>query len=187
MGAAKPNPWIGKNYLDIDAKMAVPPAYWLQRLHDFDADLVVFPSIQTPFAYVLARKARRTGGMNIHDPAFSKAMPDTKFCIMRRMLPVTLLYRHNAISWSIDNVLADLRARDIWAAGGGDAYADQADAADATVEKKKKDAVRNDMWQRSGDAYRSYKARTGSRINPGGTAAQAARRDMGSGSKSPIL
>lgn len=157
------NPWIGINYLDIDAKMAVPPAYWLQRLYDFDAELVVFPSIQTPFAYVLARRAKRTGGMNMHDPMFEKALPDTKFCVARRLLPVSLIYRHSSASWSIDNIIAGLKARDIWAAGGAEAYADQADAADTQREQKQKAAIRDDFWNRSGDAWRSYQARTGQR------------------------
>lgn len=159
----EPNPYIGVNYLDIDNKMAVPPKYWLERLYDFDADLVVFPSIQTPFAYVLARKARRTGGMNIQDPAFAKSAPDTKFCIMRHLLPVSLIYRYNAVSWSIDNIIAELKRRDIWAAGGGDAYADQADAADTQAEHHTKQTIRDDMYNRSGDAWRSYQARTGQR------------------------
>jgi hypothetical protein len=157
------NRFIGINYLDIDSKMAVPPQYWLQRLYDFDNDLVVFPSIQTPFAYVLARKARRTGGMNPRDPQFERCMPDTKFCIDRHLLPVSLIYRYNAVSWSIDNILASLKARDIWAAGGGDVYTDQADAADQRVRDKQKEAIRDDMWDRSGDAWRSYQARTGQR------------------------
>lgn len=159
----KPNRFIGINYIDRDSKMSVPPEYWLQRLYDFDADLVVFPSIQTPFAYVLARRARRTGGMNIHDPAFEKASDDTKFCLMRRLLPVSLIYRHSTASWSIDNILADLRRRDIWAAGGGDGFADRVDKEDADEEKRIKDEIRKDMWNRSGDAWRSYQARTGQR------------------------
>ena len=159
----EPNPYIGKNYLPRDGKMATPPAYWLQRLYDFDADLVVFPSIQVPFAYVLARKARKTGGMNAQDPQFADAPPDTRFCITQRLLPVSLVYRYNAVSWSIDNLLADLRARDIWAAGGADAYADQADAADTQRDARMKATLRDDMYHRSGDAWRSYQARTGQR------------------------
>ena len=160
----KPNPWIGVNYLDTaSATVTPPPAFWLQRLWDFDTDLVVFPSIQTPFAYVLARRARRTGGMNVNDPQFAEAPPDTKFCIMRHLLPVSLIYRYNAASWSIDNILAELKRRDIWAAGGGEAYANQADAADLQRETAQKDHVRDDMWNRSGDGWRSYQARTGQR------------------------
>jgi hypothetical protein len=160
---AQPNPFIGVNYLDIDSRMAAPPAYWLQRLYDRDADLVVFPSIQTPFAYVLARRAHRTGGMNAQDPTFANAPPDTKFCIERHLLPICLIYRYNAASWSIDNIIAELDARDIWKAGGGDAYADQADAADAKREQQNKQSIRDDMWNRSSDAWGSYASRAGLR------------------------
>lgn len=159
----RPNRFVGVNYLDIDSKMATPPEYWLQRLYDFDNDLVVFPSIQTPFAYVLARKARRTGGMNQQDPQFSTAAPDTKFCIARRLLPVCLIYRHSSASWSIDNLLADLRSRDIWAAGGAEAFADRVDREDADEEARIKNEIRDDMYMRSGDAWQSYLARTGQR------------------------
>lgn len=154
------NRFVGINFFPTNPNVATPPEYVLQRFFDFDADLVLFPSIGTPFAYVIARRARRTGGMNIHDPAFEHATPDTKFCIMRHWLPVSLMYK-TGISWEVDAVLRDLKARDIWAAGGGDAYADQADAADIRVEQKKKDAVRDDMWTRSGDAWWAYKSRTG--------------------------
>jgi hypothetical protein len=157
------NRFVGINYIDRDAKMAIPPEYWLQRLFDFDSELVVFPSLQTPFAYVLARKARRTGGMNMNDPAFEHATSDTKFCVARRMLPVSLIYRHNSNSWSIDNIIADLRSRDIWAAGGAEKVADRVDGEDANEEKRIKDEVRADFYNRSGDAWRSYQARTGQR------------------------
>ena len=156
------NPWVGINYLQRDTRMEVPPAYWLQRLYDFDADLVLFPSIGTPFAYVLARRARRTGGMNAQNPEFAHAAPDTKFCVDNHLLPVCKVLR-TGITWSIDNILNDLRSRDTWAAGGGEKFADKLDAGDAAAEQKRKDALKDDMYNRSGDAWRSYQARTGQR------------------------
>lgn len=160
--------------------MPAPPEFWLQRLYDFDNDLVVFPSHQTPFAYVLARRARRTGGMNAQDPAFAQSLPDTKFCVERHLLPVSLITRHSTASWSIDNILSDLRSRDIWAAGGAEAFADKADANDAADEQQIRDTTRADMYNRSGDAWRSYQLRTGAATAHGGTVAQATRRDKGS-------
>lgn len=182
--STKLNRFIGVNYLDIDSKMAVPPEYWLQRLYDFDAELVVFPSQQVPFAYVLARKAKRTGGINAKmmekgAGAFNPT-PDTRFCVERRMLPVTLIYRHNALAWSIDNIIADLKSRDIWAHGGAAKVADMLDAQDEKQQQTVKQTIRDDMYNRSGVAWRQYQTRTGARENPGGTAAQAARRDKGS-------
>lgn len=173
--ATKPNPWIGKNYYDIDAKMSIPPAYWLERLYDFDADLVVFPSIQVPFAYCLARRARKTAGINT-GVLGEGATPDTKFCLTHRLLPVTLIHRHSTASWSIDNIIAELKARDTWALGGSKKVADLMDANDEAHREKVRKQVRDDFYNRSGDAWRSYNLRTGSATAAGGTVAQQSRR-----------
>lgn len=176
MGTNKPNPWIGRNYYDIDQKMATPPAFWLERLYDFDADLVVFPSQQVPFAYCLARRARKTAGINT-GVLGEGATPDTKFCLKHHMLPVTIIYRHNAVSWSIDNILEDLRARDTWALGGADKVGALMDTQDEAHRAQIKKNIRDDFYNRSGDAWRSYLLRTGSSTASGGTVAQASRRD----------
>lgn len=150
------------NYFDIDQKMAKPPEFWLQRLFDYDADLVVFPSIQVPFAYCLARRARLTGGMN--DKILGGgATPDTKFCLQHKLLPVTIIYRHSTASWSIDNIIGDLQSRDIWKHGGAEKVSDMQDANDDAERAKIKQNIRDDMYNRSGDAWRSYQARTGQR------------------------
>jgi len=161
------NPWVGKNYLDHDAKMACPPAFWLQRLYDFDAELVVFPSRHVPYAYVLARKRRVASAM---DQALSETItqPDTRFCLAHGLVPVTMIYRYSMASWSIDNIIASLQRRDIWAHGGGEKMADARDAEEASEKQANKQAVRNDMWARSGDAWASYTRRTGQRVSSPG-------------------
>ncbi len=183
----KRNKFLNINYLDVDSRMPAPPEYWLQRLYDFDDKLVLFPSISTPFAYVLARKATRTGGMNQRDPQFANAMPDTKFCVERHLLPVSLITRHSSASWSIDNILNDLRQRDIWAAGGAEKFADRVDAGDAAEEARLKKQVRDDMNNRGSAAWLSYQLRSGAAVAASGTAAQAARRDKGSVHSQPTL
>lgn len=156
------NTFVGVNYLDLNTKMATPPSYWLQRLFDFDSMLVVFPSFAVPYAYVLARRRQYTAGVT--DKALESTMthPDTLTCLRHGLVPVTMVYRTGTV-WSIDNIIASLKRRDIWAAGGAEKFADGADAADAQVEKRKKADIRDDMWNRSGDAWRSYQARTGQR------------------------
>ena len=161
------NPWIGKNYLDHDAKMAVPPAFWLQRLYDFDAELVVFPSRHVPYAYVLARK-RRVASQTDRALATTITQPDTRFCLGHGLVPVTMIYRYSQASWSIDNILASLRRRDIWTHGGGDKMADALDGQEAAEDSANKQAVRDDMWARSGDAWASYNRRTGQRVSSPG-------------------
>jgi hypothetical protein len=159
---AEPNPYVGVNYLDLNSKMAVPPTYWLQRLFDFDNMLVVFPSFVRPYAYVLARRRQRSAGLT--DKAIDSTLthPDTKAALARGLVPVTLIFR-TGTTWSIDNILASLRARDVWAHGGPDKFADTLDAADERDKQKIKADIRDDMWTRSGDAWRSYQARTGQR------------------------
>ncbi len=164
--AAK-NPWIGINYIDDNQNMAVPPAFWLQRLYDFDADLVVFPSRYRPFAYVLARRQRFSAGMEDKALEATITQPDTKLCLARHLVPVTMIFRTGTI-WSIDNIIASLQRRDIWAHGGGEKMADAVDAAEDKEESNRKKDLRDDMWMRSGQAWESYKRRSGQRVSSPG-------------------
>lgn len=159
------NRYVGVNYFPTIPHMETPPEHWLQRLHDFDDKLVVFPSQKTPFAYVLARRRHLTAGMG--DKAIEDTIdqPDTKRCLANGLVPVTMIFR-TGVTWSIDNIIASLKARDIWAHGGADKAADALDAADARKQKQTKDAIRDDIDHRSRDAWKSYQARTGQRTRP---------------------
>lgn len=163
MSRTTPNPWIGVNFIPDNERVAAPPAYVLQRLFDFDAMLVLLPSRLVPFAYIIARRRQYSAGYT--DKALDSTIdqPDTKLCMAHGLVPVSLMYKIGP-TWNIDPVLASLKARDTWAVGGGDKAADLMDAEDAKVEAANKKLVRDDMWNRSGDAYRSYKARTGQSI-----------------------
>lgn len=178
------NPFIGVNYLDLNSKMAVPPIYWLQRLFDFDHMLVVFPSFARPYAYVLARRRQLTRGLT--DKALDETLthPDTKAALAHDLVPVSLIFR-TGTGWSIDNIIASLKARDIWAHGGADKFADQMDAADTEAKRRQHAAIRDDMWNRSGDAWRSYQARTGQRskltVPTPGAASRTSSSTAGSG------
>lgn len=159
---AEPNPYVGINYLDVNSKMAVPPAYWLQRLFDFDDKLVVFPSFSRPYAYVLARRRTLTRGLTDEALESTLTNPDTKIAMQNGLVPVSLIYR-TGTTWSIDNIIASLKSRDIWANGGAEKVADTLDAADESDRAKKRADTRDDLWNRAGDAWRSYQARTGQR------------------------
>lgn len=154
------NPYVGVNFIGDNPKMAVPPKYWLQRLFDFDADLVVLPSRQRPFAYVLARRARRSAGLM---PAgVLETTSDAGMCAKYGLVPVSLIYRQGS-AWSIDNILRDLASRDIWKAGGPSKAADILDANDIAAEQETKRNIRKDLDYRGKDAWKSYQARTGQR------------------------
>ncbi len=152
-------------YIPDNKRMPVPPDHFLQSLADYDFDLRLLPSRQTPYAYIVARVMRFSSWTKAQVDA--QTLPDTKLCMLHGLIPVCLMYQHGSI-WNAEAILSKLRARDIWALGGADKVADQLEA-DEAAEKAKRDAeVRDDMWNRSGDAWRSYQARTGQRVsNPG--------------------
>lgn len=158
----KANRFIGINYINDNSKTAVPPEFWLQRLYDFDNQLVVAPSRHVPYAYVLARRRRLTAGLSDKALESTITQPDTKLCMQHGLVPVSLIYK-TGTNWDIDGIIRSLKSRDVWAAGGGEAYADKADEADEQARQKVRKDIRDDMWSRAGDAWRSYQARTGQR------------------------
>ncbi len=183
MGRREPNPFVGINYIPDNPKMAVPPAYVLQRFYDFDNMLVLFPSRHIPYAYVIARRRQLSAGMM--DKAIEDTIdqPDTKMVMAYGCVPVTILYQIGT-TWNIDPVIAKLQARDIWAAGGAEKAAAKMDEADARREAAIKKANKTDMYERAGDAWRSYQARTGQRVAYRGGGARTERRKTTSSTSS---
>ena len=174
---SEPNPYIGINYIPDNPKMAEPPAYVLQQLYDFDADLVLLPSRHVPYAYVIARRRKFTAGLT--DKALESVIdqPDTKMCMALGLVPVSLMYKLGP-TWTIDKVIESLKRRDIWAHGGAEKVATMLDEQDEANRKKIKADIRDDFWNRSGDAWRSYQARTGQRSKVRyGHETQAERRE----------
>jgi hypothetical protein len=148
------------NYIADNAVMEVPPPYFLQRLFDFDNMLVLIPSRHVPFAYVVAR--RRQFSVGLTDAAILESIeqPDTKMCISYGVVPVCLMFKTGP-SWDVDSLIRDLAARDLWAHGGADKVADMLEAQEAAEEARVKAQIRSDIWDRSADAWESYKARVG--------------------------
>jgi hypothetical protein len=158
MGAE--NAFIGKTYFDGDVQMPVPPEYFLQRLYDYDALLVLFPSIAHPGSYVVARRRERTRGLTGDAVLAGVTNPDTLTCVRMGWIPVCVMVQ-TGLSWNPDQIIARLQARDIRAHGGADKVADLLEEQETAEKVAQKKATRDDLWNRSGDAWRSYQARTG--------------------------
>ncbi len=156
------------NYIADNSNLEQPPPYWLQRLYDFDSQLVVFPSRYRPGAYVLARR-QRVSTRTQRDRALEDTItqPDTKFCLANALVPVCLIYKTGTI-WSLDNIIATLKRRDTWEVGGADKAADLLDQGEAAEEAANAKATRDDMWARSGQGWESYQRRTGQRVTSPG-------------------
>lgn len=147
--------------------MSPPPQWWKQRLYDFDSELRVLPSRKTPCVYILARVAKHT----IADKNILNRESDTAMCASYGLVYVARILRTGP-DWQIDNLLNELRAADTWKYGrtaeGLDRLVKELHQAEADQEQKLKAEMRDMFWNRAGDAYRSYKARTGQRtkLNP---------------------
>ena len=148
------------NFIHDNVRMEVPPAYFLQRLFDFDNMLVLVPSRNVPFAYVIARRKQFSKGLSDKALEGTIRQPDTVMCLHYGLVPVCLMYKTGP-SWDIDSLLATLAARDMWAHGGPDKVADLLEAQDEAAKEKIRQENRNSIWERSGDGWRSYNARIG--------------------------
>ena len=137
-----------------------PPAWWLQRLYDYDALLVVIPSRQDA-VYRLARRTWNRPG--IQAMAVIHRENDTAMMAHYGLVPVTTILGHGV--WGT-NIFNALRARDIWAHGGAEKFVKMEEEFEAEAKAKLKASIRDDMWMRAGDAWRSYQARTGRRSRP---------------------
>ena len=76
------NRWLGITYINDNVRMEVPPEWFLGRLHDYDAELVVLPSRYKPYAYVIARRSRLgRRGLTGNAIADTITQPDTLMCM----------------------------------------------------------------------------------------------------------
>jgi hypothetical protein len=142
--------------------LSAPPAWWQQQLFDFDPLLVLIPSRQFPF-YRLTRRSRVKIDPNHIWSVAHEA--DTHMMAQYSVVPVTTVIRHGG-AWQIDNILRELRARDVWSNGGAEKIANALDEKDEKDRQKVRAQIRSDMDHRSRDAWRSYQARTGQRTRP---------------------
>jgi hypothetical protein len=150
-----------RNWNSDGRSVDTPPAYFLQRLYDFDAELVLMPSREQPGAYVLGRRKQWGPGLTEATIGAIYTKADTKMAILNGCVPVCMVFKPVSGSWSPDGLIAKLAARDIWTHGGANKVADMLEAQEDAAKAANAQAIRDDLYNRSGDAWRSYQARTG--------------------------
>ncbi len=166
--------------------MEVPPAWFLAQIHDYDADLVLLPSRARPFAYVIARRTRKSKQMTGKAIEDTITQPDTRMCFKYGLVPVCVMFKHGPI-WNVDSVLRTLKARDTWTQGGGEKLADTLDAEEAAAEAKQREQQADRLRGVSREAYKSYKTRTGQRTTvPGPSRSGAAIKGSSSSTATGI-
>lgn len=153
-----------RNYIADNTRMPMPSAYFLQRIYDFDSYLVILPSRIRAGAYVIGRRKQFSRGITEKAIDAQYANPDTKMCILNGCVPVCMMFA-TGNSWDPDPIIAKLKARDIWEHGGADAVADMLEAQEVAEKEALRKSIRDDLWNRSGDGWRSYQARTGQAVS----------------------
>jgi hypothetical protein len=154
------------NYLQSENRrhLADPPDWWLKKLLDTDAELVVFASRVRP-AYVLARRRHFSSAM------VEATQMDKNLLRMSAGMDGDILADHNLIY--VRHLLGDsvrrfelfqwLKDHDVWEAGGGEAMASRVEGAENLEQERKRKTLLDNLDHRARDAYRSYQARTGRR------------------------
>jgi hypothetical protein len=150
-----------RNWIEDNRNAEAPPAYFLQRIYDFDAMLVLMPSRDQPGAYVLGRRKQFGRGLTPAAVQAQYTKPDTCMCILNGAVPVCMVFKPKSGSWSPDPLIRSLMARDIWEHGGADKVADMLEEQEAAEKAANLEKSRKEIYERSGDGWRSYLARTG--------------------------
>jgi hypothetical protein len=150
-----------RNYLDTRNPfgLAAPPAWFLQALAVFDAELVLFPSTVEPL-YRLARRVTKTPGIQKLTTVMPERATDTRLCIQHRLVPVTNLYPQP--QWG-PHIFAELRRRDLWAHGGADKACDLLEQHEAAQAAALDRAMQDELDRRGTSAYFGLQARLGTR------------------------
>lgn len=155
-----------KNYIVTTNpfKLAAPPDWWLQMVYDYDADLVVFPSVHR-MAYILARRRRHSSAMaelNALDKSLVRKSAGLDGDVLANH---NLIYVRHLIGDTVKrpSILQWLRDADLKARGGADKVSDAIEDIELDITKQKRRNTLDDIDHRARDAWRSYQARTGRR------------------------
>lgn len=118
--------------------LAVPPEWWLRKLHDFDATLVLLPSRQQ----MVYRLAQRHNGMD-HSVRIAYGSlwneSDTRMMYGHGLIPICPLFL--PVYWDDPGMWHELAMKAPWRQGGGEAVADRLDRADRLRVKERRQQV----------------------------------------------
>jgi hypothetical protein len=145
--------------------LPVPSPGWLKPIADYDPELRIMPSQQSP-VYRLMRMARRTGSTNAkvwRDKGVQMAA-DTQAAFALHLVPITTL-TPECVRQPPEHVVQWLKDHDITAHGGADKVVDRMEAVEQKNEQKIDDHNRDEVRQRSRASYIGYQYRTGARVS----------------------
>ena len=154
------------NYIATDNPygLAAPPAWWLKKLYDTDAQLVVFPS-RMRAAYILARRRSKSNAMAEMVKLEGNLLRKSAGMDGEVLATHNLVYVRHLIGNSVrrNNIFQWLKDADTWDKSSGLDFATRVERADEERAIATRNQMLDDIDARSRDAWRSYQARTGRR------------------------
>lgn len=145
--------------------LPTPTPGWLKPIEDYDGELRILPSQQSP-VYRLMRMARRTGDTNAklwRDKGVQMGA-DTQAAFALHLVPITTL-TGDCVRQPPEHVVQWLKDHDIKAHGGADAVADRMEASEQQADAKIDEQNRDELRQRSRASFVGYQYRTGARVS----------------------
>lgn len=150
-----------QNYLqDLNRfKLAAPPAWWLQKLWDFDASLVVVPSRQACIYRLAQRRPLQLRENMTNDALFNES--DTKMLAQYSLIPVTTILANP--NWSNPFMFEELRRRAPHRMGGAEQAARLVEAQEQQEADQKQADVDDITSQVAKDGWGMYQKKIGIR------------------------
>lgn len=139
--------------------LAGPPKWWLQKLWEFDPELVVLPSRQG-FYYRLAQRNRKLTLPEQMAQEILKEQADTRMLASYALVPVTTILA--TANWSNPLMWVDLEQRAPWRQGGAEKVIKHIE--DAEFDKHLRTLKEEDerLEGRAKEAWKAYQYKAGS-------------------------
>jgi hypothetical protein len=159
------NPQVDRAWIEgrNPYSLARPSDWWLQLLTDYDAELVIMPSVKD-CTYRLCRRVRTHLRPGLGKLATLHEHPDTTQMATFGLVPVTTVFPWATKS---DKILRDLAARDTWtrtdARGNPNRVSDDLEYRETLVERRKERTYQSNLDHANSQAFTALQHRLGSR------------------------
>lgn len=140
-------------------KLAGPPKWWLQRLHDFDPTLAVVPSRQGFFYRLAQRKKLSLPEQMAQGSLWHES--DTQMLATYGLIPVTTIVA--TANWSNPFMFEELRRRSPHRMGGAAKITEQIEQAERDESDRKNAVIEDQTTQVAKDAWGMYLKKIGLR------------------------
>jgi hypothetical protein len=145
-----------------------PPSWFLKAMWDQDAALVILPSRTRENVYLIGRRRE----LSLRVPYLVKPpadlmkksrYSDSDMLAERKLVMVDVIKGNAHVGHWNPAMLQQLKDRDMWEAGGADAFIEKMEAREKAADAAKRKTMIDDIDHRARDSWRSLQARTGQR------------------------